>query len=162
MEQAPDFERLLTALAKHGVEFIVVGGVCAVLHGAPIATFDLDVVHRRTPENIDRLLVALGELEAHYRAQGTRRLTPGPSHLQSEGHQLLMTNQGPLDLLGSIGTNRSYEQLVESSREIQLGDLRIRILDLQTLIDVKEETGHAKDRAVLEILRRIPKPDSEE
>jgi hypothetical protein len=155
VDQTLDFERLLAALTKHGVDFIVVGGVCAVLHGAPIATFDLDVVHRRTPENIGRLLRALKELGAYYRGQGTRRLVPRHSHLESPGHQLLMTNHGPLDLLGTIGTNRSFEELVGFSSELQLGELRIRILDLETLIAIKEETGHAKDKAVLEVLRKM-------
>lgn len=36
-------------LAGHGVDFIVVGGVAAVLGGAPISTFDLDIVHARDP-----------------------------------------------------------------------------------------------------------------
>jgi hypothetical protein len=38
-------------LVAHDVEFIVVGGVAAVLQGAPVVTFDLDILHRRTPEN---------------------------------------------------------------------------------------------------------------
>jgi hypothetical protein len=46
----------MQTLADHRVEFIVIGGVCAVLHGAPVTTFDLDVVHSRTPENLNRLL----------------------------------------------------------------------------------------------------------
>ena len=125
------------------------------MHGAPIATFDLDVVHRRTPENIGRLLLALRELDAYYRGQGTRRLTPDRSHLEAPGHQLLMTNHGPLDLLGTIGTNRSFEELVGSSSELQVGELRIRILDLDTLIEVKEELGQAKDKAILEVLRKL-------
>lgn len=54
--QSFDFRRILETLAKHGVEFIVVGGVCAVLHGAPVYTFDLDLVHSRTAENVDDCL----------------------------------------------------------------------------------------------------------
>jgi len=94
---------------------------------------------------------------AYYRGQGTRRLTPGHSHLESPGHHLLMTNHGPLHLLETIGTNRSFEELVGSSSEFQVGDLHIRILDLDTLIEVKEETGQAKDKAVLELLRKMLK-----
>lgn len=48
-----DLARLIQALGDGGVEFIVVGGAAAVLHGAPITTRDLDIVHRRTPENVD-------------------------------------------------------------------------------------------------------------
>ena len=55
---------LLGVLARHQVDFIVVGGVAAVIQGAPVNTFDLDVVHARTPDNIERLLGALRELDA--------------------------------------------------------------------------------------------------
>ena len=78
-----------------------------MLHGAPITTFDLDVVHARTPENIARLLSAVEVLDADYRGRGDQRLRPSPEHLASSGHQLLMTRFGPLDLLGAIGANRS-------------------------------------------------------
>ena len=60
-----DFFAILGALVAHDMEFIVVGGVCAVLHGAPVMTFDLDVVHHRTPGNIARLQAALEALDAH-------------------------------------------------------------------------------------------------
>lgn len=152
-DQTPDFERLLRVLVKHRVEFIVVGGVSAVLQGAPIMTLDLDIVHRRSPRNIEKLLRALGELEAHYRNLESRRLVPDRSHLRSSGHQLLMTDSGPLDILGVIGSDRSYEDLLPLSHDLAVGDLTIRVLSLEAVIRTKEEVGHPKDRAVLEILR---------
>jgi hypothetical protein len=59
-----DFLTILRTLVRHRVEFIIVGGVAAVLQGVPITTFDLDLVHRRESGNIDRLLKALETLEA--------------------------------------------------------------------------------------------------
>ncbi len=58
---APRFKDALDVLARHGVEFVVVGGVAAVLAGAPISTFDLDIVPARSPANLARLLSALTE-----------------------------------------------------------------------------------------------------
>ncbi|MGH9869522.1 MAG: hypothetical protein ACREAA_15320 [Candidatus Polarisedimenticolia bacterium] len=143
----PDYLALLRALKAHDVDFIVVGGVCAVLHGAPVATFDLDVVHSRSPENIGRLLKVLAALKA--------KIVPGRSHLASSGHQLLMTAHGPLDLLGTVGTGRGYDELLPHSTDLELTeDLTINLLDLETLIALKEETGHEKDLAVLPVLRR--------
>ncbi len=151
----PNYLALLQILAEHQVEFIVVGGVSAVLQGAPIATFDVDVVHSRAPENLNRLLAALQTLDAYYREQKARRLVPGLSHLASPGHQLLMTQAGPLDLLGTIGTGRGYDDLLPHTLELPVGGgLRIRLLDLATLIALKEEAAREKDRAVLPILRR--------
>jgi hypothetical protein len=45
----PDFLEILKILVSNEVDFIVIGGVCAVLHGAPVTTFDLDLVHSRVP-----------------------------------------------------------------------------------------------------------------
>lgn len=151
----PDYLALLRTLKEHGVDFIVVGGVCAVLHGAPIATFDLDVVHSRSPENIERLLKALAALKATSRSHPEKNLVPGRSHLASPGHQLLMTAHGPLDLLGTVGTGRGYAELLPLSTDLELtGDVTVHLLDLEALIALKEETGHEKDLAVLPVLRR--------
>src|SRR5262249_54291535 len=139
MPTMPDFLVLLQTLAEHQVDFIVVGGVSAVLQGVPITTFDLDLVHSRAPDNLNRLLTAL---EATYRERKTRKFAPGLSHLASPGHQLLMTRAGPLDLLGTIGAGHSYEDLVPHTLEVQVGGgFAVRLLDLKTLIAVKEETA---------------------
>jgi hypothetical protein len=94
----PDFGCLLRALTEHGVDFLVVGGVGAILQGATLSTFDLDIVHSTEPANIARLLAALADLDACYRAQPDKRLRPSQTHLSSPGHQLLMTRFGPLDV----------------------------------------------------------------
>lgn len=150
-----DFVDILQTLAEHGADFIVVGGVCAVLHGAPVHTFDLDLVHCRAPENLDRLLQALHELDAYFREHGERRLRPDRSHLTSPGHQLLMTRAGPLDLLGTISSDRGYDELLPHTLAMKVrDDLQVRLLDLATLIVIKEETGRDRDQATLPILRR--------
>jgi hypothetical protein len=71
------FLDILEALGRHGVEFIVVGGVAAVLEGAPITTFDLDIVPDPAPDNRERLLAALHELNARYLDPAGRCLTLG-------------------------------------------------------------------------------------
>ncbi len=149
-----DFIEILDVLARHEVDFIIVGGVCGVLHGAPVSTFDLDLVHSLSASNIDHLLVALDELEARYRTHPERVTNPARSHLESHGHQLLITRAGPLDLLGAISKNRKYEDLLQHSEWMNVGSSRVRVLDLETLIQLKEELGTEKDRAVLPILKR--------
>lgn len=140
---------------RRKVDFIVVGGVCAILHGAPISTFDLDLVHSRKPANVRRLLAALKALDACYRLQPEKRLRPGATHLTSPGHQLLMTRFGPLDLLGTIGHGRGYEDLLEHAAETRIGrGVKVRLLSLAKLIEVKQETAGEKDRAIMGILRR--------
>ena len=78
-----DFLEVLRVLIAHEVDFIVVGGVSAVLQGAPITTFDLDLVHSRESENIERLLRALELLEAIYRTHPHRRIKPNGREIET-------------------------------------------------------------------------------
>jgi hypothetical protein len=145
----------LRALHEGGVEFILVGGLAAVLHGAPVDTFDIDVVHSRAAANIACILPVLDALEAVFRIQPERRLKPNASHLSSNGHLNLITRYGPLDLLGTIGRELGYLELIPHSMDIKIGEgFSIRVLNLETLISLKEELAGEKDRAVLPILRR--------
>lgn len=150
----PDFLEILKVLSKHQVDFIMVGGVCAALHGAPVTTFDLDLVHSRDPDNLTRLMTALEGLGAYYRGRGEQRLKPRLAQLSSSGHQLLMTEAGPLDLLGTIGSGHSYEDLLKHTIELEVSGLRLRALDLETLISVKKETITEKDKVIIPILQR--------
>jgi predicted nucleotidyltransferase len=146
---------ILRTLTRHRVEFIIVGGVAAVLQGAPLNTFDLDVVHRRESGNIDRLLKALQTLEARFRTPGAAKRRPERSHLSSVGHQLLMTRWGPLDLLGVIGAGRGYDELLHDAYEVRLGgSLALRVLGLPALIRDKQAVGRDKDKAALALLQR--------
>jgi len=150
-----DFEDILRTLGDHEVDFVVVGGIAAAIEGAPVNTFDLDIVHSRERANVVRLLAALDSLEATYRTRPELALKPDASHLASPGHQLLMTRFGPLDILGMIGRSRGYDDLLPHAHELEVGDgLRVRVLDLETLIAVKEEVAGERDLAVLPIMRR--------
>jgi hypothetical protein len=146
-----DFLALLQVLARNEVEFIVVGGMSAVLQGVPTVTRDLDVVYRRDAANIQRTLAALQSLDARFRIRPD--LSPNASHLESTGHKLLNTKLGRLDMLGSIGQQLTYEDLIEHTDETQVGEFRVRVLQLETLISMKEELGREKDLAMLPTLR---------
>jgi len=149
------FTATLRALHDGGVEFILVGGLAAAVNGAPVSTFDIDVVHSRDSANVARILSVLEALDAVFRIQPERRLRPNASHLASTGHLNLITRHGPLDLLGTIVNALGYRDLLPHSVELDISEnLRIRVLDLETLIAIKEELGGEKDRAMLPILRR--------
>jgi hypothetical protein len=152
--QPPRFKEALEVLGHHRVDFIVVGGVAAVLGGAPISTFDLDIVHDRAPANVARLLSALKDLDARYRDLTGRVLRPEAQGLEGEGHHLLLTRCGPLDVLGRIGAGRGYQDLIGDSVVRPLDGLTVRVLGLEALIRSKIEAGRDKDRAVLATLRR--------
>lgn len=147
-----DVGELLRRLVDAEVEFIVVGGAAAVLHGAPITTEDVDIVHRRTVENVARLKGALDELDAHVRELANRRLPPEESVLLGQGHVLLSTRLGPLDCLGTLVDGRGFEELVSHSESIEDEGVKLQVVDLPTLIDLKTKTGRAKDRLMLPVL----------
>jgi len=152
-DPVPDFESILKALSDEGAEFIVVGGVCAVLHGAPVSTFDLDLVFSRNAENLARLEKTLSGLKAHYREKP--EIAPNASLLDTPGHHLLMTRFGPLDLLGSTAADEGYDELLKHTEQIEIAEgICLRILDLPTLIRLKERLGRDRDKAVLPILRK--------
>ncbi len=147
------FADTLRLLAANEVDFIVVGMTAGVLQGAPVGTIDLDIVHRRTPANVARLLKVLGDLDAVAR-HDPRRLRPQESHLVGPGHLLLTTTHGDLDCLGSIDAGKGYDDLLDQTVEMTLADgSAIRVLGLRSLIGIKERAGRPKDLAVLPVLR---------
>ena len=150
--EEPDFEAILIPLANHAVDFVVVGGVCAMMNGAPIQTFDLDIVPDRSPKNLERLERALHELGAYYREHSSKRLVPEAARMTGAGHHLLNTSAGPIDVLGAIANGRDYANLLPHTLEVALDDNHwIRVLDLATLIVTKQETGREKDLLMLPI-----------
>ena len=150
----PSFREILRILSKHEVEYIVVGGVAAVIHGAPVATFDLDALVRLSETNAGRLIEALDELEARYREHQTV-IRPTEKDVLAGGHLLLTTSAGPLDILGFVGDDNRYEDLSASTKEIEMSVGKFHVLDLNELIRLKRETDRPKDRAVLGLLEEV-------
>jgi len=151
-ESVPQLIDIFRVLDNHRVEFIIVGGVCAVLHGAPITTFDLDLVHSRTPENLNCLLNALIDLKAHYRGH-SKWIQPDLESLASPDHHLLATKFGPLDFLGTIEKGLGYSDLIRNSEKIHIENLEFRIMSLEYLIEIKEAASREKDRLLLPVLK---------
>ncbi len=142
---------LLRLLEAAGVEFVVVGGMAGVMQGAPVVTVDIDIVHRRTTENVARLLGVLEGIDARYRSD-PRGLAPAKSHLLGPGHQLLGTRLGPLDVLGEVAGG-GYEELLGDSVRLRLKeDLSVNVLGLARLIELKRAAGRPKDLAALPVL----------
>lgn len=151
--KAADLPALLAKLCDAGIEFIIVGGAAAVLHGAPITTSDLDIVHRRTPENVTRLLELLLELDAIMRYDLARRgLRPTAEMLSGRGQINLSTSLGPLDPLCELDPGQGYDELLEHSQAVTGEGRMMRVLDLPTLIAVKTKAGRLKDRMALPVL----------
>ena len=149
----PRYFQLLELLSRHDVDFIVIGGVAAILEGVPITTLDLDVVYDRSPDNLKRLLEVLQEVEARYRDPAGRVIVPTVEKLATIRMNLLLTTLGPFDVLASV-QGAGYEDLLDSTRLRRVGELEIRVLELAKIIESKELADREKDRAVLPVLRK--------
>jgi predicted nucleotidyltransferase len=152
-----DLERALQELHRGGVEFIVVGGVAATIHGSARVTQDLDIVYARTPENVARLAASLAP-----HAPYLRGAPPGlPFRWDAETIRrglnfTLTTALGDVDLLGEIVGGGGYADLLPHSQIVTVSGLDYRCLSLPRLIHVKRAAGRPKDLeaiAELEALR---------
>lgn len=151
-----DLERLLGALADHRVEFIIVGGVAATLHGSARVTQDLDIVYERAPDNLERLTAALRAHRPYLRgAPPGLPFSWSADTLQRGLNFTLETDLGNLDLLGEITGGGNYQDLRPHSIPIQAFGATFRCLDLDTLIRVKRACGRPRDLEAIAELRVI-------
>lgn len=148
------YQRILELLDQHGVEFVVVGGVAAVLQGAPITTFDIDMLVKLDDANAEKLVGVLIKLEAKFREQPLAD-APTKQDILAGGHLLLLTNCGPLDVLGFIGNNKKYEDFEDKIAQITVGELSVQVLKLEELIKQKKALGRPKDQAMLTVLNSV-------
>ncbi|MBK6514618.1 MAG: hypothetical protein IPM79_33000 [Polyangiaceae bacterium] len=124
-----------------------------MLLGVPVMTEDIDIVHRRTEENVGRLLDWLLAHGAYHRFDlANRRLLPTKQHLLGRGHINLQTDLGKLDVLCELSEGEGYDELLADTELLEDGPVPVRVLSLPRLIRVKQRTGRPKDRVVLPLL----------
>lgn len=150
--QHADLDSILEALGTSGIEFIVVGGAAAVLHGAPITTQDVDIVHKVDERNIRKLISLLGELDVRVRDAAGRSIPLDASALGGTGQVRLSTDRGPLDLLCRLHDGRGFDELLPHTEKVSDGSVSLRILDLPTLIEIKSNTGRVRDQLMVPVL----------
>jgi hypothetical protein len=149
-------QALLVRLHQSGVPFVVIGGVCAVHHGAPVATFDLDICCPFGVENVKSIEAALADLHP------VHRMTPNKLPLEATRDQFgqlknlyLQTDLGKLDCLSEVLGIGSFEKVLGNSVEAKFSFGRFRFLSLDALIVAKEAAGRERDLAALRFLRPI-------
>jgi len=153
---AQEDKALLARLHQQGVKFVLIGGVCGVMHGSGLLTVDLDLCCRSNPTNLRRLEAALCDLHPCH------RLTPNrlPFVLTDDlcvslKNLYLQTDLGKLDCLNEVLGVGGYEDAFARSVEFKMSFGTIRMLDLETLIASKEAAGREKDRYALPVLRAL-------
>lgn len=141
-----DFPKLLKVLNEHDVEYVLIGGVAAFTHGSARLTLDVDIVYRRTRDNVQRLVDAL---KPH--APYLRGAPPGlPFDWSAETilrglNFTLTTNLGSIDILGEVAGGGDFEALVTHSQRAEAYGVPCLCVDLETLIRLKRAAGRPKD-----------------
>jgi transcriptional regulator with XRE-family HTH domain len=147
---------LLGALIRHGVDFVVVGGVAGWVHGSAYPTYDLDVAYARDRMNLERLAAALVELKVRWRG--------GPPDLPIELDATMLDNGanftfdtpfGRFDVLGELSGVRDYEDLRREARIESYRGLDVRVASIDHLIAMKRSANRVKDRLMLLELKEI-------
>src|SRR5207244_2766929 len=136
------------------LEFVVIGGVCVVYHGVPIATFDLDISCRFGVENVNRIAVALRDLHPVHRLTTDKLPLEETRHLFGDLKNLyLQTDLGKLDCLSEVAGIGGYDEVLRQSMVADFSYGQFHFLNLDALITAKEALGRERDLAAARQLR---------
>jgi hypothetical protein len=161
-----DLGRLIAALNRHKVDYLLCGGAAATAYGATRPSEDADCVIRREGANLDRLGSALRELNARLRVAGLTDEEAKLLPVQVDGRTLAdlsvttwTTDAGPFDVLAGLeapdGRLVPYEELVQRAAVLQGQGFEIHAAGLDDIIGAKERADRPKDREALPELRAI-------
>jgi hypothetical protein len=156
----PEFfpERILEVLIDHDVQFVMIGGLAAALHGSELATVDLDITPLKNHENLTKLSSALTQLHARIRTEGVDGGLPfahTAMTLAAAGMWNLLTDFGDLDISFVPSGAEGYADLRKGAIAIEIFGLLTTVASLADVIRSKEASGRPKDLIAVPLLRRL-------
>jgi hypothetical protein len=151
-----DYAGLIRVLADGHVDFVLVGGLAAIVHGSARLTLDVDVVYSRALDNLERIVAALSGHAPYLRgAPPGLPFTLDAPTLRAGLNFTLTTRLGDLDLLGEITGGGRFNDLVPHAMTVQMFDRDVLCINLRTLISVKRAAGRPKDLEAIAELEAI-------
>ncbi len=153
-------ERVLTTLARHGVDFVLIGALAARLQGFPRATYDADITPARNPQNLHRLAAALRELDARIYVDKIPEGLPfdcSPQMLARGDIWNLVTTAGRLDIAFKPSGTEGYDDLARNAVHFTLYGDELLAASLADIVRSKEAAGRWQDRQDVEIIREMLK-----
>lgn len=149
-------QEILRRLTGRGVDFVVVGGIAAVLHGSAQMTFDLDICYATDRANIEALADVLVALRAQLKEVGDDvPFVPDVDTLRRVEMLTLSTELGELDVIARPAGSPGYEALRRGADRFDIGGLSVLVASIDDLIAMKEAAGRTKDLAAAEELEEI-------
>jgi hypothetical protein len=149
-------KRLLECLTARGVDFVIVGGIAAVLLGSARVTRDLDICYASDDVNLESLGEVL--LALHARLRGVDEAVP----FVPDGRTLrrvelltLTTDAGPLDLIGRPPGAPRYEALRRNAERLDVGGFAVLVASIDDMLAMKRTAGRPQDLADIEELEAI-------
>jgi hypothetical protein len=143
--------RLLEILVRHGVDFVVVGGLAGSAHGSAYPTFDLDISYARDRANLERLAAALQEMQVSLRGAPADLAFQLDAKTLSNGANFTFNSAfGRFDILGDVEGIRDYESLRDEARIEAIDGVDVRIASIDHLIAMKRIANRPKDRMAVE------------
>jgi hypothetical protein len=159
-----DVSELFSVLAQYRVDYLVIGGVAAQVHGRRRTTKDLDVTPAPDPENLARLHAALVALDAHPAELGPGAPTPTVEQLPSAPVVVpLNTRHGELHVLNEVPGARAYDEMRARALTIDLDGIAIQVVGVDDLIRMKQTAGRPsdiEDIAAIAAVARRERPDA--
>lgn len=157
--QMPDLNLLLKTLLTHNLDFLVIDGFAAVVHGSSHVTKDLDVTMVMTQENIDRLRSALKDLHPRHRMNPSHQpsFLDEPKNISDLKNIYLETDAGILDVVSLDKSLGSFAELKSRALTVNLFGFDCSVLSLDDLIRIKQTMRRPKDIIVLEELKALKK-----
>jgi hypothetical protein len=152
---APEFdpESVIRLLGRHGVRYVLIGGLAAVTHGAPIVTQDIDICYARDADDLEQLAAALLEVHASLRgADPALRSQLDAQTLRAGDAFTFTTDVGWLDIFGAPSGSHGYEDLARTADRYALFGHDVLVASLEDLIRMKRAAGRAKDLIAAENL----------
>lgn len=153
MQRTPELLRLLL---EANVEFVLIGGVAAIAHGASTFTLDCDITASFSESNLARLLHTLRPYTPRYAlAVPKRPVTESPAELASYRNLYLLTDLGRLDVLSEVPPVGPYADVAARALALEVYGWPCRVISLDDLIAVKGHVGRQKDLSALEELKAL-------
>lgn len=149
---------ILLRLNNARVEYVIIGGVAARMHGSPVRTADLDVCCAMTEQNMARLIAAIGQLHPIFRGDPRRLALPtNPEALSRFRTLILATDLGPFDVLKEVEGVGQYDSVFAQSGVFDVEGQSARVIDIDPLIEAKSRAGRDKDKFGVMHLEAIKK-----